>query len=139
MAYLLDANVFIEAKNLHYGFDFCPAFWEWIVEENTNGVVYSIEKVLDELNEGSDSLAEWAQARGSEFFLPPGESIVSSLGTVAAWAGGGNFEPAAVNIFLQIADYYLVAHAHANGFVVVTHEVAGNSEGRLRSPMRASL
>ncbi len=27
MAYLLDANVFIQAKNLHYGFDFCPGFW----------------------------------------------------------------------------------------------------------------
>lgn len=26
--YLLDANVFIQAKNLHYGMDFCPAFWE---------------------------------------------------------------------------------------------------------------
>ena len=26
--YLLDANVFIQAKNLHYGFDFCPAFWD---------------------------------------------------------------------------------------------------------------
>jgi len=25
MAYFLDANVFISAKNLHY--DFCPAFW----------------------------------------------------------------------------------------------------------------
>lgn len=25
MAYLLDSNVFIHAKNLHYGFDFCPA------------------------------------------------------------------------------------------------------------------
>ena len=26
MAYLLDADVFIRAKNLHYGFDFCPGF-----------------------------------------------------------------------------------------------------------------
>ena len=26
--YLLDANGFIQAKNLHYGFDFCPAFWD---------------------------------------------------------------------------------------------------------------
>ncbi|MFP4387858.1 MAG: DUF4411 family protein, partial [Desulfococcaceae bacterium] len=25
MTYLLDANVFIQAKNLHYGLDFCPA------------------------------------------------------------------------------------------------------------------
>lgn len=27
MAYLLDADVLIQAKNRHYGFDFCPAFW----------------------------------------------------------------------------------------------------------------
>jgi hypothetical protein len=30
--YLLDANVFIQAKNLHYGFDFCPAFWAWLLQ-----------------------------------------------------------------------------------------------------------
>ena len=35
--YLLDANVFIQAKNLHYGFDFCPAFWDWLVEQNRAG------------------------------------------------------------------------------------------------------
>jgi len=27
MSYLLDSDVFIQAKNLHYGLDFCPAFW----------------------------------------------------------------------------------------------------------------
>ena len=31
MAYLLDANVFIAAKNLHYSLDFCPAFWDWLI------------------------------------------------------------------------------------------------------------
>ena len=30
MVYLLDANVFIEAKNHYYRFEVCPAFWEWI-------------------------------------------------------------------------------------------------------------
>jgi Domain of unknown function (DUF4411) len=29
MPYLLDSDVFIQAKNLHYSFDFCPAFWDW--------------------------------------------------------------------------------------------------------------
>ena len=38
MAYLLDANVFISAKNLHYGLDFCPAFWDWIIANNASGV-----------------------------------------------------------------------------------------------------
>nr|WP_269633613.1 DUF4411 family protein [Pelomonas sp. BJYL3] len=32
MAYLLDANVFIQAKNLQYGFDFCPGFWDWLAQ-----------------------------------------------------------------------------------------------------------
>jgi len=41
MAYLLDANVFISAKNLHYGLDFCPAFWEWLIERNAAGRVFS--------------------------------------------------------------------------------------------------
>lgn len=32
MSYWRDANVFIQAKNLHYGLDFCPAFWQWLIE-----------------------------------------------------------------------------------------------------------
>ena len=49
MAYLLDANVFIAAKNLHYSFDFCPAFWDWLISGNAAGSVFSIEKVGDEV------------------------------------------------------------------------------------------
>ena len=67
--YLLDANVFIQAKNLHYGFDFCPAFWEWLVDQNAAAIVASIEKVSDELVGGGDELADWAHARGKGFFL----------------------------------------------------------------------
>ena len=48
-SYLVDSNVFIQAKNLHYGFDFCPAFWDWLVDQNGAGKVASIEKVADEL------------------------------------------------------------------------------------------
>lgn len=61
MACLLDANVFISAKNLHYGFDFCPAFWDWLVREHRAGKVFSIEKVRDELRAGQDELAQWAE------------------------------------------------------------------------------
>ena len=62
--YLLDANVFIQAKNLHYGFDFCPAFWDWLVAQNRAGKVASIEKVADELHAGEDELATWAEGTG---------------------------------------------------------------------------
>jgi len=56
MPYLLDANVFIQAKNLHYGLDFCPAFWDWLVVENAAGNVFSIERVGDEIEAGGDEL-----------------------------------------------------------------------------------
>ena len=61
MPYLLDSNIFIQAKNLHYGFDFCPAFWDWLDAGNRSGSVFSIEKVRDELIIGGDDLAEWAR------------------------------------------------------------------------------
>lgn len=134
MAYLLDSNIFIQAKNLHYGFDFCPAFWDWILQQNNSGNVFSVQKVHDELIAGADELAQWAGARGTEFFLAPDDSIVPSLATVSAWAGSGDYDPAAASQFLQVADYYLVAQAHAKQFVVVTHETPASSPKRIKIP-----
>jgi len=65
MAYLLDADVFIRAKNLHYGFDFCLAFRDWIVANHATGAVFSVEKVGDEVQAVADELSEWAEARGA--------------------------------------------------------------------------
>jgi hypothetical protein len=134
VAYLLDANVFIQAKNLHYGFDFCPAFWEWLMTNNASGNVFSIEKVGDEIAAGDDDLSNWAAQRGDGFFLNPDAALLPVLGTVSAWANGQNYEPAAVNTFLQVADYYLVAHALTHGHTVVTHETASPSTKRIKIP-----
>jgi len=134
MAYLLDADVFIRAKNLHYGFDFCPAFWEWLVERNAVGTVFSIEKVGDEVKAIADELSDWAAARGSGFFLRPDSGVASSLATVSAWASAQQYEPAAVSTFLQVADYYLVSQAHVGGHTVVTHEVPAASTRKIKIP-----
>lgn len=88
MAYLLDANVFIQAKNLHYGLDFCPAFWDWLIEANAVGRVLSIEKVGDEIEAGADELASWATARGTGFFVRPDATLLPALVSVSAWATG---------------------------------------------------
>jgi len=49
MTYLLDTNIFIQAKNLHYGFDFCPAFWDWLIASNNAQVVFSIAAAAQRL------------------------------------------------------------------------------------------
>ncbi|MFA6922126.1 MAG: DUF4411 family protein [Gallionella sp.] len=134
MSYLLDANIFIQAKNLQYGFDFCPAFWNWLEQKNESGVVCSIQQVGDELQAGGDELADWAATRGAAFFLPPDELVLPLLSRVSSWATGQNYEPAAINTFLQVADYWLVAYALAHGHTVVTHEVPANSTRRIKIP-----
>lgn len=79
MSYLLDADVFIRAKNLHYGLDFCPAFWSWLIAGNAAGTIFSVEKVADEILAGADDLSEWAKARGAAFFRAPEPDTLAVL------------------------------------------------------------
>lgn len=133
MTYLLDANVFIQAKNLHYGLDFCPAFWNWLTEKNMSGKVFSIDKMADEIAAGADELTDWAQQQET-LFLKTDAHIVVEFGKVSAWIMEQGYEPAAINTFLQVADYYLIAHALAERHTVVTHEVPSNSTKRIKIP-----
>jgi hypothetical protein len=114
--------------------DFCPAFWDWLIAANAKGLVFSTEKVGDEIQAVADELAGWAANRGDHFFLKPDAAILPALANVSNWASGQNYEPAAVSTFLQVADFYLVAHALAHGHVVVTHEVAAASTKKIKIP-----
>ena len=132
--YLLDTNVFIQAKNLHYGLDFCPAFWDWLLESNTVKRVFSIDKVSDEIAKGADALTQWAQ-QAKELFLPTDALVVSHLSKVSSWTMQQPYKPAAKSTFLQAADYYLIAHAlAAPERVVVTHEKPENSLNKIKIP-----
>lgn len=132
--YRLDTNIFIEAKNRYYGFDFCPAFWEWLITQNNAGTVASIEKVSSELIGTGDDLADWAEAQSKNFFLAPDEAVLQALAKVSEWATGQNFQPAAISTFLQAADYWLIGHAMAHDFVVVSHEVPSDTVRKIKIP-----
>lgn len=136
MPYLIDSDVFIQAKNLHYGFDFCPAFWDWIVAANTAGTVFSVQKIRSELAAGNDDLAAWAAARGAGFFLPPDAAVMASVGALSTWAAAPatGYTQAAQQEFLASGDLYLIAHARAHGYIVVTHEVGSNTSRKVKIP-----
>ncbi len=134
MAYLLDTNVFIQAKNCHYGFSFCPAFWDWIVRENRAGKVFSVERVRDEIMDGNDDLAQWAAHHRDSLFLALDANVLPAMQRVSAWVTNQQYAPAAVNLFLQDPDYYLVAQALAGGHVVITHEKPEASIKRVKIP-----
>ncbi len=134
MAYLLDTNVFIQAKNLHYGLDFCPAFWEWLEEANQVEKVFSIRQVLDELVAGADKLSNWAKARGKGFYKDIDDETLPKLVQVSEWVQANGYETEAINEFSRAADYFLVSYALAHGHTVVTHEVSANSPHKIKIP-----
>ena len=132
--YLLDTNIFIQARNLHYGFDFCPAFWDWLIEQNAAGKVVSLDRVDSELQAGADDLSDWAKARGEPFFLKPDETVIPVLPRVSTWATSQNYRPAAINTFLAVADFWLVAAALAHTDVLVTHERPSDGVSQIKIP-----
>jgi hypothetical protein len=134
MPYLLDSNTFIQAKNQYYAFDVCPAYWDWLALANQSKSVFSVTKVREELIGVSDALAQWAQQQSTDFFLPPNQSTLAALAQVSAWVTSQNYEQAAITEFLQRADFFLIGHALAGNFTVVTHEVHANSTKKVKIP-----
>lgn len=134
MAYLIDSDVFIQAKDRHYGLDFCPAFWDWLVDGNRAGKVFSVEAVADELTGHDDELKAWAADRDESFFLPPTTDTLEKLRIVNDWITSQQYEEAAINTFMQAADYFLIAQALVDRHVVVTHEVPSNSVNKIKIP-----
>src|SRR5262249_26273465 len=72
--------------------------------------------------------------RGPGFFVPPDDAVVPALGRVSVWATTQSYEAAAIATFLQVADYWLLAHALAHHFTIVTHEVPSDSIRKIKIP-----
>lgn len=141
--YLLDSDVLIRAKNDHYGFDFCPAFWEWLIAQCKDGKVCSIKAIHDELiqrpdpddeDDEEDVLSRWARQDGSCLFLPHDQPMADKLSIVAQWANTQQYTQGAISTFLGCADYRLVSYALAHGCTVVTNEVPSNSKKKIKIP-----
>ena len=121
--YVLDANIFITSKNTHYGFDFVPAFWDWLDQGHSAGILCSIDKIKDELDAVSDDLTSWAGSRNA-MFLTVDAATVPSLQQLATWTAASDYRQNAKEEFLASGDFQLIAYAHAHGHTVVTHELS---------------
>ncbi|MAT13751.1 MAG: hypothetical protein CMJ46_00590 [Planctomyces sp.] len=140
MAYCLDANTFIEAKNRYYGLDFCPAFWDWIDRERDAGDLLCVAAIYDEIANGNDDLATWIRARKQHTWLRAIEpqNVQEAYRTVVAHVESKRDDPytdAAIADFMGGADPWLIAYALANEHTIITHEVANpNIKRRIPIP-----
>jgi hypothetical protein len=135
--YIVDANVFIQGKNFHYDFAFCMGFWDWIEAGHKAGVIFSIQKVRDELMQGKkgDLGREWASNMPDTFFLEDvaDVAVMKAYGDAMNWAAADtHYNAAAKATFADAkrADAFLLAYARAYGHEIVTQEKSNPDKRR---------
>ena len=122
-AFVLDANIFIEAHRRYYGLDLCPGFWESLRHFRQRGRVVSIDRVYRELETGDDALWDWAKASPGLFVSSAEPEIVEAFSEIMEWASGEpQFRAEAISEFAAAADGWVAAYARVHGSIVVTHE-----------------
>ena len=129
--YLLDANTYIQAKNLHYQMSFCPAYWNWLDLQFRAGTLGSITSVYDELANEKDELADWIKARKEQFYPISSQEIQNKMAEVAQHVVDlPNKNTGSVAEFLAGADPWLIAKASLDGDIIVTHEVTVDDQSK---------
>lgn len=125
MRYLLDANVFIQAHRFHYPFDVFPGFWNWLEQENKNGLIGSIDWVYDEIKAGDDELSEWIKSLDIEkwFLKCSGEQTQHCYAEIANHIMRNTpYKEIAKEEFLGVADPWLIAKAKSERLTLITQE-----------------
>ena len=124
--FLLDANVFIEARDRYYGFELCPGFWAALIRYHNQKQVFSIDQIKDELVKQEDNIKQWVNTEAPDDFFKKAQdkNVIDTFQQMVRWVSGkSQFSDQAKAEFASVADGWLVAYAHVNGLIVVTHEV----------------
>ena len=123
MNYLLDSNVFIQAKNGYYSFDIVPGFWRWLELLAEEQSVLKIKAVREEIIDGNDALCDWISDLPKGFFAEPDIPVQENLRKIVTYImQEKRFAEHHSYTFLEKADPWLIATAMTGDFTVVTHE-----------------
>ena len=115
MQYIIDSNIFIQAKNRDYPFEFFPGIWEWFDQKIVCHDFLLLKPVYDELSSGNDSLADWVTQYRS-YVTDLNESCYRQIGIIVEHVRTTYPDPKYWPGFLDVAD--------ANQSVIVTNELA---------------
>ena len=138
MAFIIDTNIFIEAKNEYYAFDIVPSFWPALLDAFQKGQVVTIDAVADEIQRKEDNLAEWFNQNVSNdktFILSAkaDEGVVSCYSTIASNVMQSvQYSEDSKRKFLgvSVADPWIIAAARTWNHTVVTNETPVGPTGK---------
>jgi hypothetical protein len=124
--YVLDSNIFIEAKKRYYAFDVCPGFWDLLVWQHTQNNIVSIEHVKEEITFVGGDLKDWALTAmpGDCFCTTDEQGVLAAYQEGVQWVMAQDFTDAAKAEYARDgnADAWVIAYAKACGASVATEE-----------------
>ena len=137
--YLIDADVFIAAKNRYYAFDICPGFWKSLIHHGDRELISSIDKVRNELLAGNktEDLVQWVtNDLAASFFLDTNiKHVIDIYSEIMQWVEyHPRYYDSAKAKFATEADGWLVAYASGSNAIVVTNE-RPHPESKSRIPL----
>lgn len=122
--YLLDANVFIEAKERYYRMNTFPGYWDWLDACLQSEQLCSIQMIYDEVSKSDDTFSNWIKARRDYFLLADDEDTQSVFTEIVQSVMANTVYKESEKIkFLGVADPLLIAKAKTLGATIITHEV----------------
>jgi hypothetical protein len=127
--YLVDTNVFIQAKNLYYPYRQFPGVWEWLDREFQSDNFASIIPVHDEMQKIDDELKVWVNDPVRRtYFLPVTDiDCQNNYRQVMSWVSSGKYTEHQVEAFADGADPHIIAKAKTLEIIVMTHEIKDKS------------
>jgi predicted nucleic acid-binding protein len=138
MKYLLDTNVFIEAKNRYYAFEIAEGFWEWLELLANEQSFLTVKEVREEIINSyhDDQLEAWLRTFPLKQFIDTDLEIQANQRQIANYIVKHEvFSPENKYTFLEKADPWLIATAMTRGFTIVTHEAkAGAGTKKVKIP-----
>ncbi|KAA6328831.1 hypothetical protein EZS27_022312 [termite gut metagenome] len=118
--YCLDANVLIQAWQKYYSPQFCPDYWDILIQLGNENIIFIPESVRDEIIRTEDDLSEWLKS--SKIPVRKIDGLVTNCITRI-------FEANPFHKYLvdntkarSLADPWVIAHAINEGAIVVTKE-----------------
>jgi hypothetical protein len=126
--YVIDANIFMQAARSYYSFNIAPVFWDTLVKYAQDNKIISIDKVFQEIKEGSedDLLRQWAKVEFCNYFdTTKTPQILRWYKELVRWANAqSQYFRKAKDEFMDVlnADAWVLAYAKANDCILVTTE-----------------
>ena len=127
MAYLIDANVLVEAFKGSYPLDIAEGFWRTLAAAASDGKILSIDRVKAEVFKNEDALTQWCDDQLPDRFFGTSQGAFQQYRQIINWANQQfRLSPIALSKLAEAdnADAWLVAEALRAGHCVVTLEVS---------------